>query len=1172
MKRTFILSIFATLLAICSGQAQTYFVSSLAPEGTAYFRCDLPDGVATLGSSAAQIDIQASYNQKCRVQSDQPWCTAAVEDNMLTIAVEQNAGEPRTATLTISSKDLRNRKITVNQLGTGSAIVFTPSSVEIDKDACDFSVQIASGSAVKSVSIEAGCDWITPDFTEADLKASNTLTLDFKATAMTGGNERMATVIVETEDGNTATISVKQSFKGALAFAVISDTHVENNKGVGAGVKVPQALKNITSYKPLDAIFVAGDLTDGGSADQYKRFASIWGNDANFTNPVDRFVFMMGNHDNFSATPYDNYQNGLKDFNMGEPYPLDQYHVIKGYPFISLSQRNGSNNDVSNSANGTAAYPKSTCDSLTTWMARAAKECPGKPIFIITHVAPRYSCYSSWPNLEGDGGSWPAWSMNVLNPILNKYPQAVVFAGHSHYPLGDPRSIHQGANPNSTRQNYYTVINTGSTTYTEIHAPSVDEGNHPANYENITEGMIITEQPNGDIEIRRYDTYRNEEIDADHRWVLKAPFDGTMFEYSDLRDADDNPDNKTLRDGLPAPVFAQDATASVKADAFSATVTFPQASDDNCVFRYRVRTLKGGVQIKENFVHSQFYLNSQAPDSLTMKITGLVPETEYTFEITAYDSYENVSEPVVVSITTPEDNDPANQIPERKGLWTFDNGADLLANAEGTAELLAGTFNPSVTMKDNASAANVVQVLGPTSENMAARVPAYSLLKLVHGAGKSVDTYTIQMDIKLASLNKYASLLQITPANDDDCDICINSSAQVGISALGYGGKIYANTWHRVLMVNRGGHLYLYLDGKMLNDATNTRWNLNQDGVLFFADDDGEVVDVEVAEMAYWDKALTENQIAKLGLVKANNYLNVKTTEIALFGKELEFSVNVNGNVAPEFELPEWVEAVDVTPVIGAKDYKFKAQAMESIGTREGTIIIKGDGVDGQSIKISQTQSGDGVPTAIGTWTFDNADDLVKGTGVATLTPATKSSSGITLADDPATVGFSSVQGPTENNDAIHVKPLAYFCLNHAQDGTVSTYSLMLDMKPGNLSGYKSLMQTNKKNSNDTDLCLKNNTVGLNVQGLGYHGTFLPDTWHRLLVVVKDNYMTLYLDGKKISASTGASSYWELDPGFFLLFADNDGEEGEMDIAEIRFWNVALTGEQAETLGGVPTE
>ena len=71
---------------------------------------------------------------------------------------------------------------------------------------------------------------------------------------------------------------------------------------------------------------------------------------------------------------------------------------------------------------------------------------------------------------------------------------AIVFAGHSHYPVGDPRSIHQGANPDSAHKNYYTIINTGSTTYAEIHRDAVDgieSGIHPEGFAYVTEGLIV---------------------------------------------------------------------------------------------------------------------------------------------------------------------------------------------------------------------------------------------------------------------------------------------------------------------------------------------------------------------------------------------------------------------------------------------------------------------------------------------------------------------------------------------------------------------------------------------------------------------------------------------------------------------------------------------------------
>lgn len=90
----------------------------------------------------------------------------------------------------------------------------------------------------------------------------------------------------------------------------------------------------------------------------------------------------------------------------------------------------------------------------------------------------------------------------------------------------------------------------------------IESGIHPEGFAYVTEGLIVTELPNGDIEVRRYDTYRNEEIAADNRWVIKAPF------------------GKALYGGGNAPVFADNADLSLAVSAYSVKVTFPKATDD----------------------------------------------------------------------------------------------------------------------------------------------------------------------------------------------------------------------------------------------------------------------------------------------------------------------------------------------------------------------------------------------------------------------------------------------------------------------------------------------------------------------------------------------------------------------------------------------------------------
>ena len=95
--------------------------------------------------------------------------------------------------------------------------------------------------------------------------------------------------------------NVNQENHPPLTFAVISDIHFGNNVNEGPLVKVPKALKNITSYGELDAMVVVGDLTEGGTVQQYQQLLKTFKDTTLFTNPVNELFFLMGNHDNYDT-------------------------------------------------------------------------------------------------------------------------------------------------------------------------------------------------------------------------------------------------------------------------------------------------------------------------------------------------------------------------------------------------------------------------------------------------------------------------------------------------------------------------------------------------------------------------------------------------------------------------------------------------------------------------------------------------------------------------------------------------------------------------------------------------------------------------------------------------------------------------------------------------------
>jgi hypothetical protein len=386
-------------------------------------------------------------------------------------------------------------------------------------------------------------------------------------------------------------------------FVVISDTHFGSVMGDGAKVKVPKALKNLLSKEPLpDAVFVVGDLTDHGKPEEYDQLISVFSDKTHVPEGV--AVYFMGgfNHDKSPSKDYDIYSEKVKQ-------PLNQYIEIKGYPFITISE-------AVLQLDYTADINVEALRFLSEKLAYAARKYPEKPVFVFMHVPPQNTCYGS---TVSDG-----WGTDFFLPVLNRYPQAIVFSGHSHWPVGDPRSIHQGV---------FTAVNDGSLTYSEIERGTVHIGDHPEGYENITEGLIVNVLSNGHVEMERWDTYRNEEILP--KWLVEAPHDSRHFTYKN-------------RDGLPAPVFAGEAKPVVTpVSGDSIVVTFPQAADNEVVHHYVVVICEGEQVISTFSKFSQFYLNSEMPTELTVSFSGLPSAKSLTARVTAIDSYNNVSHPII---------------------------------------------------------------------------------------------------------------------------------------------------------------------------------------------------------------------------------------------------------------------------------------------------------------------------------------------------------------------------------------------------------------------------------------------------------------------------------------------------------------------------------------------
>ena len=197
-----------------------------------------------------------------------------------------------------------------------------------------------------------------------------------------------------------------------------------------------------------------------------------------------------------------------------------------------------------------------------------------------------------------------------------------------------------------------------------------------------------------------------------------------------------------------------------------------------------------------------------------------------------------------------------------KGYWTFDDPDDLTKATVGLDLVLTGS--------DSA-------VAGPAAGNGATRIGVGSYYKCTHGissngGGSYVNEYSIMVDFRIPQTGRYYCFYQTNTGNSNDGDFFINPSAHLGLNYLGgYSySRVEAGEWYRlVISVDLGHHFKAYLDGQLIYTATS---NYTVDGrfsldpyFYFFADENGEDNEFDVAATAFFNYPLSDEEASKLG-------------------------------------------------------------------------------------------------------------------------------------------------------------------------------------------------------------------------------------------------------------------------------------------------------------------
>ncbi len=468
-----------------------------------------------------------------------------------------------------------------------------------------------------------------------------------------------------------------------LVFPVISDTQL--GRAEGDTERFDEAMNQLNQLAPKqDAFIFIGDLTSHGYESEYDTWSSIFNKQVQ---PQAEQLIGIGNHEyNYNGlTPEESQQRFFDKTGMESLY----YHKnIKGYDFIMMGEERG------------YFYSKEQVQWLEDQLKQSIQRDPNKPIFVFLHHGIKNTTYGTedW-YIEND-------NQKLLRETLKKYPQIVLMAGHTHYPVSDPRSIYQED---------YTAVNSGSISYIWTEKGYL-QGEVPET--EVSNGLLVKVYDNEVVIKRRNFTGERWVQDP---WVIETPVKSKEdFKYTDDRDQE-------------SPYFDKHSNLVVnQTTTNSLNISFPQAFDNLLTHSYQVTATnqKTGKIANQYKAFSEYY-KGEVPSSLEFPVSNLQPATAYQINVQAIDAFGNVSNKLITTSTT-----LAKTIPEmQKVVKQFEADGEFVNH--GVAQSLKAQLNTvykfmqkNATEKAIKHMTKVKSLLEHRKENNQISVKAYNYLMM----------------------------------------------------------------------------------------------------------------------------------------------------------------------------------------------------------------------------------------------------------------------------------------------------------------------------------------------------------------------------------------------------------------------------------------------------------
>ena len=408
------------------------------------------------------------------------------------------------------------------------------------------------------------------------------------------------------------------------SFAVISDVHINGRKDATA--KFHTALEQLKAEAlkddadGLDAVLVAGDLIDW-AYNNPKHVAQIDCFKRDYEACLDPLrvpmIYTPGNHDLYKQWTPNSFKEAAKlRVRLGDNYfrtDIDnesreamecRHCVVKGVHILTMLPVGYS----------PVVYDPRALDWLSYTLKSITTAEPDAFVLILTHPMTYNTVYGS------DLGEY--WYSAQLNPILENFPQAVVFGGHLHFALNDPRSIWQGA---------FTSVGTASVSYMSVEDGGFEDMKSQFEMKDcyqFSQGLLLQFDSEGNMRIRRMDFHNSAVIGED--WVLPHPAaDGHFAKPYD---------HEALAAANRAPKLSK---AAVEKRDSNYVLRFQAAKDDCFAHHYVISLSTRDSLVFEKRLLADFY---KVPSPSMMKKDweldlGVLPEGRYKINLVAVDSW-----------------------------------------------------------------------------------------------------------------------------------------------------------------------------------------------------------------------------------------------------------------------------------------------------------------------------------------------------------------------------------------------------------------------------------------------------------------------------------------------------------------------------------------------------